>query len=256
MASDRIVSLAPSATATIAAMGGADRLVGATTHCELEDRDVETIGGWLNPNYDRLSAVDPDLVCTSDALQRDVTEALRERGYEVFHQEPARLSAVIEGFADLGAAIGDPAAGDRLAAQSRERLTAVRSAVEGRDRPVVYCEEWSDPPMAAGNWVPDAVEAAGGQYPFVQAGERSAEVSQAAIESADPDHAVLHVCGFGDRVSPERITAREWAIDAKVHVFDDSLLNQPSPRLLDGIEQLARRLHPEAFVDATGESER
>lgn len=252
MAPDRIVSLAPSATATIAELGSADRLVGVTTHCELGDDDganAETIGGWLNPDYDRLAALDPDLVCTSDALQGDVTEELRDRGYDLFHQEPTRLSEVIEGFADLGAAIGDPAVGERLAAHSRDRLTAVRSVVKGRDRPVVYCEEWSDPPMAAGNWVPDAVEAAGGRYPFVAAGERSTEVSQQAIETADPDHAVLHVCGFGDRISPERITSREWAIDPEVHVFDDSLLNQPSPRLLDGIEQLARRLHPDAFDD-------
>lgn len=237
-----IVSLAPSATETIAAMGRADRLVGVTAHCSV---DAPTVGGWLNPAYDRIRELDPAIVCTSDELQREVRDELRDRGYAVVHLEPSRLDEVIDGFGALGEAIGEADAGARLADEARERLATVEERVTDRERPVVYCEEWSDPPMAAGNWVPDAVNAAGGRYPFVAPGDRSTEISKADVEAADPTHAVLHVCGFGDRVSSERLTDRAWDVDPEVHVFDDSLLNQPSPRLLDGIELLAERLHPE-----------
>jgi len=245
---DRIVSLAPSATATLAALGVGDRVVGVTAHCDL-DRPV--VGGWLNPDYNRLAELSPDLVCTSDALQREIRDELHDRGYRVHHDEPGRLDDVLAGFESLADAVGSPEAGVDLRADAERRLAAVDEQVDhalaagDRQRPVVYCEEWSEPPMAAGNWVPDAVAAAGGRYPFVDPGERSQEVDEATVTEADPDHAVLHICGTADQVSPERLTDRGWNLDASIHVVDDSLLNQPSPRLIDGIELLAERLSPE-----------
>ena len=246
MASPRIVSLAPSATATLAALGLAERVVGVTAHCEL---DSPTVGGWLNPDYDRLAELSPDLVCTSDALQAEIHEELEARGYNTYHHEPSRLDDVLEGFESVAAAAGAPDAGRDLRESADQRLAAVDERVEARlaegaSRPTVYCEEWSEPPMAAGNWVPDAVVAAGGRYPFVDPGDRSTEVDRETVERADPDHAVLHICGTGSQVSADRIHDRAWAVDPAVHVFDDSLLNQPSPHLIAGIEQLSQRLYP------------
>jgi len=240
---ERVVSLAPNATATLSAMDAAEPLVGVTHHCEVDA--AEPVGGWLTPDLDRVAALEPDLVVTSDALQAELAADLRERDLPVFHREPATLADVVAGFEALGRAVGRPDAGGRLAAAARDRLEAVAERVppEPAARPVVYCEEWSDPPMAAGNWVPDAVRAAGGRYPFVDAGERSREVDGDAVAAADPDHAVLHVCGHGDRVDPATIRERDWNLDAAVHTLDDSLLNQPSPRLIDGVERLADLLH-------------
>ncbi|WP_423996608.1 cobalamin-binding protein [Halorubrum trapanicum] len=256
MSLPRVVSLAPSATATVAALGGADRLVGVTAHCDLSDdpdagsahgeESPTVVGGWLNPDLDRVAALDPDVVLTSDGLQADLADNSRDRGLDVAHREPSTLDEAVEGFAARGADVGRPEAGERLAADARDRLDRIADAVADRPRPTVYCEEWSDPPMAAGNWVPDVVRAAGGRYPFVDPGERSREVDPAAVEQADPDHAVVHVCGHGDRVDPASVAERDW-VDAPVHVIDDSLLNQPSPALLDGVERLARLLHPDAF---------
>lgn len=242
--SRRIVSLAPSVTATLRELGAADRLVGVTAHCrsELDGRDVDpaVLGGWLDPDLDRLDALDPDLVCTSDALQAEVRDAIRNRGTDVYHADPRTLDEVLAGFAALGRAVGRPDAGERLAARSRDRLDRLRERTpDGDDRPVVYCEEWADPPMAAGNWVPEVVAAAGGRYPFVDPGERSRAVTREEVEAADPDHAVLHLCGHGARADPATVTDREWDVDPAVHVVDDSLLNQPSPNLLDGAERLA-----------------
>ncbi|UPV99069.1 helical backbone metal receptor [Halorussus gelatinilyticus] len=249
----RVVSLAPSATETLRALGATDRLVGATYHCETE---VPAVGGWLNPDYDAVADRDPDLVLTADDLQADVTADLRDRGYDVFHAAPTTLSEVVESLADLGAAVGLPDEGEALAERARTRLDRVRRRVpdegDGSDaRPVVYCEEWSEPPMVAGNWVPEVVEVAGGRYPFLDPGERSREVSATEVETADPDHVVIHVCGHGACADPETVTDRDWDLSAiardDVHVVDDSLLNQPSPRLVEGVERLAALLHPDAF---------
>ena len=244
MEQPRIVSLAPSATATLAALGVADQVIGVTAHCDL---DRPTVGGWLNPDYETLADLDPDLVCTSDGLQREIRDELQDRGYRVHHHEPSRLKEVLTGFESLAAAAGVDDAGEQLVADCRRRLDAVAENISSDDDPVVYCEEWSDPPMAAGNWVPDAVAAAGGRYPFVDPGDRSREVDRETVADADPDHAVLHICGAGDQVSADRLGERGWSLDATVHVVDDSLLNQPSPTLIDGIELLAEGLYPERF---------
>jgi len=237
----RIVSLAPAATATLRELGVLDRLVGITTHCRSEidaDTDPTVLGGWLDPDLDELNALDPDLVCTGDALQAEVRDAIRDRGMRVHHTDARTLPEAVETFAALGHAVGHGDEGERLAARSRERLDRVRDRATDA-RPTVYCEEWSDPPMAAGNWVPEVVETAGGHYPFVDPGERSHAVSREEVEAADPDHAVLHVCGHGARVDPATVTDRDWDVDPTVHVVDDALLNQPSPNLIDGAERLA-----------------
>ncbi|EMA61940.1 cobalamin-binding protein [Halorubrum lipolyticum] len=253
MSEQRLVSLAPSATATVAALGAAEALVGVTHHCDPpadagaahDAGSPAPVGGWLNPNLGRVADLDPDAVLTSDGLQSDLADDCRARGLPVRHREPATLDEAIATFAARGADVGRPEAGERLAAAARERLDRVADAVADRSRPTVYCEEWSDPPMAAGNWVPDAVRAAGGRYPFVDPGERSREVDLASVEAADPDHVVVHVCGHGDRIDPATVEGRDWAVDAPVHVIDDSLLNQPSPALIDGVERLAGLLHPD-----------
>ena len=259
MTAPRVVSLAPSATATVTALGAADALVGVTHHCDppaaagsAHDRESPlAVGGWLNPDLDRVADLDPDVVLTSDGLQADLADECRERGFDVRHREPATLDEAVESFVARGADVGAPAAGRELAEDSRERLDRVGEAVADRPRPTVYCEEWSDPPMAAGNWVPDAVRAAGGRYPFVDPGERSREVDPAGVEAADPDHLVVHVCGHGDRIDPATVAERDWAVDAPVHVIDDSLLNQPSPALINGVERLAELFHPEAFPETS-----
>ena len=260
---DRIASLAPSATATLSAMGAGDAVVGVTAHCPL---DRPQVGGWLNPNYDRLADLDPDVVCTADPLQADIRDDLVEHGYDVCHVEPDSLDTVIESFRTLGQAVGRPDAGAELAAEARDRLAAVRERVPGPERhstrsqesdatnirigtdtddprPVVYCEEWGDPPMAAGNWVPDAVAAAGGRYPFCDPGERSRDVTRDRVERADPEHVVIHHCGHGEAANSDILANRGWNLDADVHILDDDLLNQPSPALFDGIETLFGLFH-------------
>jgi iron complex transport system substrate-binding protein len=235
----RIISLAPAATATLRELGVADRLVGVTSHCDPgTDADPATLGGWLTPDLERLDALDPDLVCTGDALQSSVRDALGDRGLTVHHTTATTLDEVLTEFVALGRAVGRPDAGAELAARSRERLARVRERATDAN-PTVYCEEWSEPPMAAGNWVPEAVAAAGGHYPFAEPGERSGRVDRETVEAADPDHVVLHLCGRGTDVDPATVTERGWDLDASVHVVDDSLLNQPSPTLFDGIERMA-----------------
>lgn len=239
----RVVSLAPSVTETLVAMNQTGVIVGRTSHSTITEG--EEIGDWLNPDIQRVKQLEPDVVFTSDALQDVIREQVQETlDCQIIHQSPRTLSEVIESFKRIGRAIDRGTVGRRLAHNSTRRLQRVSKSVDGEDEsPVVYCEEWHEPPMVAGNWVPDAVRRAGGTYPFAEAGERSHRVKPEEVTRARPDYAVLHICGRGRGIEETVIENRDWNISPEVHVFNDSLLNQPSPLLVQGVERLAEMMH-------------
>jgi len=120
MSDPRVVSLAPSATATVTALGAAEILVGVTNHCDLGRRGRHARDGFsrcprrvADPDLDRVADLDPDAVLTSDGLQSDLADDCRERGFAVRHREPATLDEVVATFAARGADVGRSEAGDR-----------------------------------------------------------------------------------------------------------------------------------------------
>lgn len=242
---DRVVSLAPSATVSIRHIGRGDVLVGQTNHCP---GDTYRVGDWLAPDIDAIEDLEPDLVVTTDALQDRIVDEITDRGIDTAHFTPATLEDVLAYIRQLGTLIDASAAGDQLVEDLEHRLERVRRAVEDTARPVVYAEEWQDPPMAAGNWVPDAIRIAGGTYPFRDPGERSAPIDRETVERAQPHTAILHICGSGDDVNPDSLEERGWDIPAvrrhRVYVLSDEYLNQPSPHLITGVERIASILHP------------
>lgn len=290
-AAKRIVSLLPAATEVVAALGLCDRLVGRSHECD-EPAAVTTLPALtlprINPtassreiheqvgaaadalfalDVDRLAALDPDLVITQAACAvcaiavDDVQEAVRRSGSkaDVVALSPATLDDVLRDILTVGAATGAVAKAREVTARLRARCDSVRhriAAVRGpaADRPTVAVVEWLDPPMAAGNWVPELVRLAGGQDVLGKDGSHSHWIGWDDIAAADPDVLVLIPCGFTlDRVveearSPavwphvERLRAfragRAWAVDGH-HLF-----NRPGPRLVDSLEVLAEILQP------------
>jgi iron complex transport system substrate-binding protein len=234
----RLVSIAPSNTEIVQSLGAEDQLVGTTV---LSPLDTAKVGGWTSVDCDAVENVNPDLVLACDWLQGDAVEDLRGRGFDVLHLRPRTLEDVLDSFLEVGSCLGVPERAESLVSRFRRTLNDVD--IDGR----VYCEEWTDPPMASGNWVPGLVEGAGAEY-LVEEGERSREVSARELEAFDPDHIFLNVCGAGRNVSPETVLEREGWQDveavssADVTALDDSILNQPSPRLLEGVRAISREL--------------
>ncbi len=236
---ERLVSLAPSATRVVEALEAGDRLVAVTAH----DAPASDVGGWLTPDLDAVAAAEPDLVLTTDALQAEFAEQLHERGLEVAHFDPRTLADVEGYIRQLGRAIGRGQAADDLAARFRTRLERIRTQQDEGSRPVVYCEEWDEPPMAAGNWIPELVGVAGGRYPFCEPGERSHPVDVDEIAAAEPEYALVHHCGRDD-VSAACVRDRGWEIP-HVHALPDDLLNQPGPQLAEAAARMATILETE-----------
>ena len=226
----RIVSLLPSATEIVYALGLEDRLVGVTHECawppaaaqkrhvshtsipadatsaEIDALVTQAVQGgppttWLDDEAVRELA--PDLILTQDLCAvcavpaGQVDEALRrlDCSAEVVSLDPSTLTEVLDGILRVGAATGRDRRAAEVRAQLQERLTAVARAVAGRRRPRVFALEWADPPFNAGHWVPEMIELAGGTPVLASPAAASARVSWAAIEQAAPEVLVFMPCG-------------------------------------------------------------
>lgn len=239
---DRIVSLAPSNTEILYELGVADRVVATTAICDHPPtaREKPSIGGWTNPDVDAVAEHDPDLVLAADALQDGAVAACEEAGLNVLQVTPTRLHEVFNAIKRIGEAVDAEDAARELVEEMNGTLRETAVPDTG---PRVYTEEWHDPPMAGGNWVPRMVRLAGGE-PFLDEGERSREVDAEEIRAFDPEHIVLHPCGYDDAADTDAVMEREgWnevaAVETgRVHVVDDTLLNRPGPRIVDGVAAL------------------
>ncbi len=278
----RVVSLLPSATEIVYALGLGDDLVGVTFECDeppsarvdktvvVGGRDTrgmtpgeidDYVTGQLGAGGDlytlhagALAGLDPELILTQDlcrvcALPSDhVSDALDHLGCraDVVSLDPYSLEEVLGTFVTVAEAAGVPQRGRDLVAGLRRRLDAVAVAVAGRPRPRVAIVEWVDPPFTAGHWVPDLVRAAGGEPVAARPGARSVQITWAELAGAAPEVVLVTPCGFHlDGAAEQALGVVPHFPGAAVWAIDgDGLVVRPGPRLVDGVEAIAALLHP------------
>ena len=279
----RIVSLIPSATEILFAVGAGDDVVGVTFECDhppsardrrvvstsampegLTPREIDDfVGAAMAAGEDlyrldagALAELDADLVVTQDlcavcAVDVDTVEqALGFLGCraEVATVDPHTLDEVMASIASIGALTRRPSEAAALVASLEARLAAVAERVAGRPRPRVLVLEWTDPPFAPGHWIPEMVVRAGGEPTLGVAGSRSTRVTWDEAEGSRPDVVVCAPCGFdldGSAALAEDVRARFPGLPVWA-VDADGHFARPGPRLVDGVEVLAGILHPEA----------
>ncbi|MDQ3942138.1 MAG: cobalamin-binding protein [Actinomycetota bacterium] len=224
-------------------------------------------GSIYSLDAELLEELEPDLILTQGLCEvcavslSVVGQAVDRlpRKPRILSMNPTSLGEVLEAAIEVGDALGCGEEAREKVAVLKKRLARVREAVMGLPRPRVGCIEWLDPLFSAGHWVPEMVRLAGGEELFAEAGEPSARLSPEVFEAA-PEVVVLMPCGFDaartlreapiltklpgwDDLPPVK-SGRVWAVDA------NSYFSRPAPRLVEGVEILARILHPEAFPDA------
>ena len=285
MSDHRIVSLVPSATEIAFALGLGDQVLGVTFECDQppharQGREI-VVGGLETHSLDpaaidalvRQKVADgeqlyelsleafqrcrPTLVLTQDLCRvcalpsDDADAAVAHLGCDalVVTLDPHDLAGVLDTIVAVGDAAGVAPRAHALVASLRARLTRVADLVKGRPRPRVFVLEWTEPPFAAGHWVPDLVTAAGGEPVLAHPGARSVPTSWEAIAAARPDMILVAPCGFDlDGATALAHSVLEhlpigvpvWALDA------NGVVVRPGPRLVDGVETIAAIVHPGA----------
>jgi iron complex transport system substrate-binding protein len=278
----RLVSLLPSATEIVYALGLGQDLVGVTFECDepaaarsektvvVGGRDTSgmtpgEIDGYVRAQLaagadlytlhaEALARLQPDLILTQDLCRvcalptGHVEDALDYLGCraDVLSLDPHSLDEVLDSILAVGQAAGVPDRAARLVGELRARLARTAARVAGRRRPRVAVVEWVDPPFTAGHWIPDLVSAAGGQPVAAHPGAPSVATSWPQIAAAAPEVVVVAPCGYHlpGAIEQARPVARAMA-DAAVWAIDaDGIVVRPGPRLVLGVEALASILHP------------
>lgn len=238
----KIVSAAPSNTEILYSLGKEDSIVATTSLCDYPEEAArkDSIGGWSeNADLEKVKEYDPDKAFTSDSLQDDFREQLEEAGIKTVHVSPESLDEVYTSIERIGKEVNKEE-------QAREIVQKMKSEMEDIDLQGtrIYCEEWSDPPMVSGNWIPDLIHRCNGRY-FIEEG-RSRKTDVEKLKKFDPELIILNVCGAGVKADRDEVLGREnWQdIEAvekgNVFVIDDSLLNRPTTRLAEGVKQVER----------------
>jgi iron complex transport system substrate-binding protein len=273
----KIVSLLPAATEIVAALGLGDRLVGRSHECDFPP-GVEALPALTRARVDSglpsaeldeavrglyanrlpiyvldtagLAGLAPDVVVTQAACEvcavshEQVVRSLARTALasEVVTLSPARLADVLEDVRAVARACGVPERGDLVAGELRRRLDALEVLRSG-PRPRVAVVEWLAPPMLAGHWVPDVIEAAGGRYVGPPAGGPSPYATWDELRELRPDAVVVAPCGFDlprtvREATPHLAELRSMA--PRVLILDgNAYLNRPSPRLVEAAELIA-----------------
>jgi iron complex transport system substrate-binding protein len=250
---ERIVSLTPSNTEIVCAIGGRERLVGISQYCDYPSdvQGLPRVSRFIDADYDAIVALQPDLVLTSSHLQRPIVEQLIERDVTVLAFNPNDLDDVFRDVLLLGRLLGTLDRARTLVAGLRERVEAVVAAGAALlHHPRVYLEEWGKPLIPAGWWLADFVELAGGMSVLPQMNRRAHSreriVEPEEVRAGDPEVIIVSWPGVHNDAPRRRAMTRpEWKDVTAIrhgHVYSipDWLLHRPGPRLVDGLEEIAR----------------
>jgi iron complex transport system substrate-binding protein len=245
----RIISLAPSVTEMLFAIGLGDRLVGVTSFCDYppEASKIEKVGDTLKPSLEKIAALRPDLVIISTSSQLEgLFGKLEELGIPVYVSNPRSLEGILSSIEKVGEVAGAAAKARSLTSEMRVRIQAVRARVAALTRPRVLIILSAQPLITAGGntFVNDLISVAGG---ISISSDQKEDYPQYSLESALARRPEVIFLQAGREPLPERLKQTPAFAAGRVFHIDDALILRPGPRIVEGLEQMAAKLHPEAY---------
>lgn len=254
----RIISLAPSLTETVYALGAENRLVGDTDYCDYppDAQKKPKVGGAIEPNLEQIAALHPDLVLVTKGFNRlDTVRALETLNIPSYATDPHSVEEIISSTQKLADLLDIDAAGQTLAADLQQRLTALQTKLSPLPSKRVLFIVWTEPLISVGKgtFIADALRRAGA-ISIVDSTQNWPQVSLEEVVHLQPDYLVFASSHSDGAHDFEMIADRPgWRIldavrNRRYAVISDAV-NRPAPRIVSAIEDLARQLHPEAFQE-------
>ncbi|MDR5694484.1 MAG: cobalamin-binding protein [Armatimonadota bacterium] len=255
----RILSLAPSNTEILYALGLGDRIVGVDRFSDYppEVREKPKVGGMIDPDYERILSLRPDLVLVTGGVQRAVVEKLESLGIPVFALHPQTVEGVLDSILTVARLGGVIRKGWEVVGALRKRIRAITlktGKIPLSQRPTVFWIVWPEPLMTAGprTFIHSLVTMAGGrniagdlvgprEYPLYSMEDLIARDPEVIIATTDAHGAIGKL---SEKPGWRRLRAVR---SGRVYFVDPNLVHRPGPRLVDGLEVIARLLHPDLF---------
>jgi len=257
----KIVSLAPSNTEIIFSLGLADKLVGVTEFCDYPEAALakEKVGGFSDVDIEKVVAIDPDLIIATDIHKQEVIPALEQLGFTVIALVPHNLQEVMDSIVLIGEIAGAEEAASQIVADMSQRIAAITDKTAGLkevERLRVLYIIWHEPIMSVGTdtRIHELIEKAGGINIAQVAGEGYPTLALEEVISANPQVIIANVEDYeGGDISLQfvfgesRLGGVDALIDQRVYGINADLTNQPIPRIVQGLERIAKMIHPEIF---------
>ncbi|MBI5301248.1 MAG: ABC transporter substrate-binding protein [Chloroflexi bacterium] len=252
----RVVSLAPSNTETIYALGKGATVVGVTEYCNFppEAKEKPKVGGFAKIDLEKVVGLSPDLVLATNIHAKSIVPELEKRGLTVVVMDPKNMTEVIGKLTTFGKMLGANEDAGKLAAQLKSRMDAIISQVAtAKTKPRVFYEiDKSLYTPGPGSFIDDMLVQAGGVNIAAAAKGNFVQLSVETIIAQDPEVIFLGDMNFGE--TPEKIKVRPgWANITAVKTGrivplpNEDVISRPGPRIVEGFEMLARGLYPDLF---------
>lgn len=255
---DRIVSLAPNLTETLYALGLGDRVVGDTTYCDVpeEAKTKPHVGAPVNPSIEAIVALRPDLVLATTSINRvETVDALDHLGISVYTTNSQTVRKMIDSVGRIADLVDAEKDGATLTASLNARLEALKTRLANEAAVRVVFVVWLDPLQSVGQntFIADALRWAGAES-VVTSNQNWPQLSLEEVVRLQPDYFVFAASHSGEgAITLEDLQKRPVWKDLRairsghVAIVSDEI-DRPDPGLIDAIEQLARDLHPDAFI--------
>ena len=252
----RIISLAPSSTEILFAVGLGNRVVGADDHSDYPEaaKNKTKIGSYLNPNLEVIASLEPDLILVTDITSKEYVASLEEKNFTVVVLAPKTIQGIIRDIRVVGAIGNKTTEANNLADNLEQRINAItsRTSISSLYRPKVYVEYypyWTYGPGSFGN---DLISMAGGKNIAAITATAYSEITNEFVVASNPELIIFTVGPRAFTTIKDIKIRTGWdKVDAvknnKIFTIDDDIISRPGPRIVDALEQLARLIHPELF---------
>ncbi|TSA54077.1 MAG: cobalamin-binding protein [Dehalococcoidia bacterium] len=257
----RIISLAPSNTEILFALGLDDRIIGVTDYCDYPDaaKRKTRVAGYSTPDLEKLVSLQPDLVVAESIQEKTVLPALERLGMTVYVTEATTIDTILNDISILGKITGKTAKASRVLDTMNSKINSIVSKTQNlssAQRLKVLYVNWHDPiwTMGRNTYIDDVIIKAGGINIYAADFEKSRAVSLESVVAKNPQ--VIFISGMGTTgdvvYKGIKDEVRLYTVDAALNnriykISDANLIERPGPRIVDGLVEVARMIHPEIF---------
>ena len=251
---ERIVSITPSTTETLFALGLGDKVVAVSNFCDYpeEAQSREKVGDYFQPNYEQIAAAEPDLVFIGNAAPAEALEKFESLGLTAVSLEGNNLEETYQSILNIGKLTGTLDKAQQIVDDMKQKVSEIEEKVKDAPTPstyfVVSYGEWGNYTAGSGTFIDELISIAGGRNIAGNLEEPWPEFSLEKLVEEDPEVVIVSESANIEEIkSLEGYKELTAVKENNLKLVVESLVMRPGPRLVQGLEQIAKAIHPELF---------